>query len=144
MSKLKQTLLKHYPMVIGTMIILSIVLYYVIFNGSVQVFHYDMMEQGIRFVQHGYDLLRTPGITLWDWNFFMGANIFSHGFYFLFSPFWLIFAALPDKASIPYAFLFVNMLKHLLLFLFSCVYFKRIRQSNLSVQIGRASCRERV
>lgn len=136
MSKLKQTLLKHYPMVIGTMIILSIVLYYVIFNGSVQVFHYDMMEQGIRFVQHGYDLLRTPGITLWDWNFFMGANIFSHGFYFLFSPFWLIFAALPDKASIPYAFLFVNMLKHLLLFLFSCVYFKRIRQSNLSVLAG--------
>ncbi len=136
MSKIKQFLLKNWPMTLGTMIILSIVLYYVIFNGGVQVFHYDMMEQGIRFVQHGYDLIRTSGITFWDWNFFMGANIFSHGFYFLFSPFWLLFAALPDKGMIPYAFLYVNMLKHLLLFLFSCVYFKRIRQSNLSVLAG--------
>ena len=101
MSKVKQFLLKNWPMTLGTMIILSIVLYYVIFNGGVQVFHYDMIEQGIRFVQHGYDLLRTPGITFWDWNFYMGANIFSHGFYFLFSPFWLIFAALPSKDLVP-------------------------------------------
>ena len=136
MSKVKQFLLKNWPMTLGTMIILSIVLYYVIFNGGVQVFHYDMIEQGIRFVQHGYDLLRTPGITFWDWNFYMGANIFSHGFYFLFSPFWLIFAALPSKDLVPYAFLYVNLLKHLLLFLFSCVYFKRIRQSNISVLAG--------
>lgn len=136
MSKVKQFLLKNWPMTLGTMIILSIVLYYVIFNGGVQVFHYDMMEQGIRFVQHGYDLLRTSGITFWDWNFFMGANIFSHGFYFLFSPFWLIFAALPDKGMVPYAFLYVNMLKHLLLFIFSCLYFKRIRNTNVSVLAG--------
>ena len=136
MNKLKQLIVKNWPMTLGTMIILSILLYYVVFNGGVQVFHYDMIEQGIRFVLHGYDLIRTPGITLWDWNFFMGTSVFSHGFYFLFSPFWLIFAALPDKELIPFAFLYVNMLKHLLLFIFSCVYFKRIRKSNVSVLAG--------
>ena len=55
MNKLKQFFVNNWPMTLGTMIILSIVLYYAIFNEGVQVFHYDMMEQVIRFIMRGYD-----------------------------------------------------------------------------------------
>lgn len=105
-------------------------------NNGVQVFHYDMIEQGIRFIQHGYRLLREPGLTLWDWNHYMGASIFSHGFYFIFSPFWLLFAMLPDERLIPYVFLYVNILKQWLLFMFACLYFRKIRQSKTAVFAG--------
>lgn len=127
---------KYWPAILGVFILFTIVLYYVATNSGVQVFHYDMIEQGIRFIQHGYNLIREPGITLWDWNHFMGASIFSYGFYFLFSPFWLIFAALPDRISIPYIFLYVNILKHSLLFVFSCLYLNKIRTNKISIYAG--------
>lgn len=127
---------KYWPSFIGIFILFTVVIYYVVTNSGVQVFHYDMIEQGIHFIQHGYNLIREPGITLWDWNNFMGSSIFSHGFYFLFSPFWLIFAALPDRIYIPYIFLYVNILKHTLLFVFSCFYLSKIRKDNLSILAG--------
>lgn len=136
MSKIKQLLLKNWPMVLGTMIILSIVLYYVIFNRGVQVFHYDMMEQVIRFIMRGHELIRTPELEWWDWTHFMGSSIFSYGFYFLFSPFWLIFAALPDKGDIPYIFMYVNMLKLIILFGTTCLYLSKIRTSKLAIFAG--------
>lgn len=136
MSKLKQTLLKHYPMVIGTMIILSIVLYYVIFNGGVQVFHYDMMEQVIRFILRGHELIRTPELEWWDWTHFMGSSIFSYGFYFLFTPFWLLFAILPNKGDIPYIFMYVNMLKLIFLFGTTYLYLSKIRTSKIAIFAG--------
>ena len=136
MNKLKQFFVNNWPMTLGTMIILSIVLYYAIFNEGVQVFHYDMMEQVIRFIMRGYDLIRTPQLEWWDWTHFMGSSIFSYGFYFLFSPFWLIFAALPDKVYIPYVFMYVNMLKLLFLFGTTCLYLSKIRQSKLAIFAG--------
>lgn len=136
MSKLKQFILKHWPMTLGTMMILSIVLYYVIFNGGVQVFHYDMMEQVIRFILRGYELIRTPELEWWDWTHFMGSSIFSYGFYFLFTPFWLFFAILPDKGDIPYIFMYVNMLKLVFLFGTTYLYLSKIRTSKLAVFAG--------
>lgn len=135
-TKVIKFLNKYWPALIGIFILFTVVMYYVVTNSGVQVFHYDMIEQGIHFIQHGYNLIREPGITLWDWNNFMGSSIFSHGFYFLFSPFWLIFAALPDRIYIPYVFLYVNILKHTLLFVFSCVYLSKIRKDNISVFAG--------
>lgn len=135
-TKLLNLINKNWPAILGVLILFSIVIYYVVTNSGVQVFHYDMIEQGIRFIQHGYNLIREPGITLWDWNNFMGASIFSYGFYFLFSPFWLIFAALPDRISIPYIFLYVNILKHTLLFVFSCIYLSKIRTNKISIYAG--------
>lgn len=127
-----------WPLIIGFSIILSIVLYYVIFNQGVQVFHYDMMEQVIRFILRGYDLIRTPEIEWWDYTHFFGSSIFSYGFYFLFTPFWLLFAVLPDKADIPYVFMYVNMLKLGLLFLTSYIYLSKIRKSQVSIFLGSA------
>lgn len=135
-TKLLNMINKYWPAILGVFILFTIVIYYVVTNSGVQVFHYDMIEQGIRFIQHGYNLIREPGITLWDWNHFMGASIFSYGFYFLFSPFWLIFAALPDRISIPYIFLYVNILKHMLLFIFSCLYLSKIRTNKISIYAG--------
>lgn len=136
MSKVKQFLLKNWPMTLGTMIILSIVLYYVVFNGGVQVFHYDMMEQVIRFILRGYELIRTPELEWWDWTHFMGSSIFSYGFYFLFTPFWLFFAILSDKGDIPYIFMYVNMLKLVILFITTSFYLSKIRKNKISVYLG--------
>ena len=122
---------KYWPALLGIFIITTIVLYYVVTNSGVQVFHYDMMEQVIRFILRGYDLIRSPEIIWWDWNHFFGSSIFSYGFYFLFTPFWLIFAVLRDKSDIPYIFMYVNMLKLAFLFLTTTLYLSKIK-------IGRA------
>jgi uncharacterized membrane protein YfhO len=127
---------KYWPEWLGTLILGFVILIYLFTNNGVQVFHYDMIEQGIRFIQHGYRLLREPGLTLWDWNHYMGASIFSHGFYFIFSPFWLLFAILPDERLIPYVFLYVNILKQFLLFIFACLYFRKIRKSGVAIFAG--------
>lgn len=125
-----------WPILIGVIILISVVIYYVIFNGSVQVFDYDMTEQGVRFVLHGYRLIHRLEFPLWDWSHFLGANIFSHGFYFLFSPFWLLFNLLPEISSVPYAFLYINILKQILLFVTSYIYFSYIRKTKLSAFVG--------
>lgn len=127
---------KYWPAILGVFILFTIVLYYVATNSGVQVFHYDMMEQVIRFILRGYDLIRTPEIEWWDWNHFLGSSVFSYGFYFLFTPFWLFFAALKDKADIPYVFMFVNMLKLAILFITTCIYLSKIRKSKLAVYMG--------
>lgn len=132
MNKIRQ----HWPVWLGLSILISVIFYYAIFNGSVQVFDYDMIEQGVRFVLHGYRWIRDFNFPLWDWNHFMGASTFSHGFYFIFSPFWLLFNLLPKIDWVPYAFLYVNILKHVLLFVTSYIYFSEIRKSKLAVYAG--------
>lgn len=136
MSKISKFSEKYWPYLTGTMILLSIVLYYVIFNQSLQLFHYDMMEQVLRSLMRGYDLIRSPGIEFWDWTHFFGASVFTHFFYFLFSPFWLIYALLPSKESLPYGFLFVNILKHILLYVNSVIYLSNLRKSKVSIFAG--------
>lgn len=127
---------KYWPHIIAFNLILSLILFYVISNHSIQIFDYDMVEQGVRFVIRGYRWFNNFSYPLWDWNHFFGASIFVHGYYFLFTPFSLIFNILPNIDLIPYAFLYVNSLKLLLLFVTSYLYFSKIRKSMLSSFLG--------
>ena len=127
---------KIWPQLIAFNILISIILIYAITNNSVQIFDYDMVEQGARFVIRGYRWFQNFNYPLWDWNHFFGASIFVHGYYFLFTPFSLLFNFLPNIDWIPYAFLYVNILKLLFLFMTSFIYFSRIRKTMLSSFIG--------
>lgn len=126
----------YYPLFIGVIILISIVIWYALFNDSFQIFNYDMAEQGIRFILNGWEKVNSNRLSFWDWNLYTGASIFVHIHYFLMSPFWLLFLLLPEKDLILQAFLYVNMLKHILLFITSFLYFKSIRQSNLAIFAG--------
>lgn len=135
MNRVKGFLVKTWHYWVGTLILLSVIFYYAFYNQSIQLFHYDMMEQGIRFVQRAWDLYREPGFELWDWTHYFGGNIFVHQ-YMLYSPFWLILVFLPSKLMIPFAFLYVNMFKLIILYLLSVLYFGKIRQSKTASVIG--------
>lgn len=126
----------HWPELVGLSILLIVVLYYAIFNHSIQLFDYDMIEQNVHFLLRGYNLIHTPGVTWWDWNLFLGSSTFSYVYYFLFSPFWLTYALLPSKEWIPYAFIYISFLKYGLLFIFSSLYFRKIRSTNIAVFAG--------
>lgn len=125
-----------WPFVVITIILLTVIIFYSITNNSVQIFDYDMVEQGVRFVIHGYKWFNDFSYPLWDWNHFFGASIFTHGYYFLFTPFSLFFNILPSINAIPYAFLFVNTLKLFLIFVTSYLYFSKIRKTSLSSFVG--------
>lgn len=121
---------------LGTLVLLALILIYGVTNQFIQVFHYDMVEQYIRFIERGYDLIRSPGFEWWDFNHYLGSSIFAYGYYFLFSPFWLIFAILPSKEMIPQAMLFVNVFKLWVLFLTTTYYFTFITKDKLANFVG--------
>lgn len=127
---------KEWNVWLGTSILFTLLLVYVFSNRSIQVFHYDMIEQYVRFIERGYDLIRSPGVEWWDFNHFLGASIFSYGYYFLFSPFWLLFAMLPSKELIPSAMLWVNVFKLWILFLSSTYYASKLTSDRLARFIG--------
>ncbi len=133
---LKNHFTKHWPIYVTALVLITVISYYIFFNSSVQVFHYDMIEQVIRFIMRGYNLVREKGVTFWDWNHYFGASIFVYGYYFLFSPFWILLAILPKIEFIPYAFMFVNILKLFLLFFTSYLYFSKIRTNKIAIYAG--------
>lgn len=136
MKKLFSFANKHWPFTIVTLILIGLIIIYGITNNFIQIFHYDMVEQYVRFIERGYDLIRTPGFEWWDYNHFLGSSIFAYGYYFLFSPFWLIFASLPSKDMILRAMLFVNTLKLWVLFVTSYYYFNHISKDKLAQFAG--------
>lgn len=136
MKKLHKFIKNRWNIILGTLLLVGLVVYYGVSNHFIQIFHYDMIEQYVRFIQRGYDLIRTPGIEWWDFNHFLGSSVFAYGYYFLFSPFWLIFAVLPSKEMIPQAMLFVDVFKLWVLFLSSSYYVSKLTEDRLARFVG--------
>lgn len=132
MNKIISVLKSHWNLVLGTLILFLLVMAYGYTNKFIQVFHYDMIEQYVRFIERGYDLIRIFPFQWWDYNHFLGSSIFAYGYYFLFSPFWILYAILPSKELIPSAMLFVNVFKLWALFLSSSYYFNHITKDKLA------------
>lgn len=136
MKKLVLWIKNNWNICLGTIIFCLLLLAYGFTNHFIQIFHYDMIEQYVRFIERGYDLIRTVGIEWWDFSHYLGSSVFAYGYYFLFSPFWLIFAALPSKDMIPQAMLFVNVFKLWVLFLSSTYYFSFLTKDKLANFLG--------
>lgn len=133
---MKNHIVKHWPEYCGFSLILLIGFYFIFFNNSIFIYDYDMIEQYVHFYIRGYDSVYSSGFGLWDYSNLFGASIFSYVYYFLFSPFWLLYLLLPNRDLIPYAVLYLYLIKFSLLFFFTSLYLRKLNRSQLAVFVG--------
>lgn len=132
---MKLTLKRYYPFLLIIVVLLLTHLHTFITNEGMMVFFGDSYEQQLQYYLGGWERLHNLDFSLWDWSLGFGASYFSHVFYFATSPFFLI-TLFFDKAIIPNLFIYLNMLKLFLIFLFSYLWLSKLTKDKLSITIG--------
>lgn len=97
----------------------------IIKNNSIFVLYGDSIEQQYAFLLGFWQKAHDLDFSFFEWSNGLGANTFSYIFYNLLSPFNLIFLLFP-KEMIQYLILYVDILKMMVLAIFSCIWLEKI------------------
>lgn len=103
-------------------------------NNSVLIFNGDDYHQIYQFYLGAWQKIRDGNVSLYDFSIGFGANSFAM-VYYLFSPFFLILVFF-GKHFIQYSFLYLSILKIIILFSFSLLWSDKVFKHKSSVLLG--------
>ncbi len=106
----------------------------IVFNNSSLVFNGDDFHQIYQFYLGAINKIQTNNFQFYDFSIGFGANVFAMAYY-LFSPFFL-FTNFLNKNLVHQSFLYFNIIKIILLFIFTTKWAKEVFKHNTSVLIG--------
>ena len=93
-------------------------------HDGILIFEGDSYHQMYQFYLGGWERVHAGSLPLFDYSIGFGGCIMAM-FYYLFSPFFLL--AMPlSKSMVQYAFLYLNELKIVFIFIFTFIYAKRL------------------
>ena len=106
----------------------------IINNDSVLIFNGDHYHQIYQFYLGGWQKIKDGSFSFYDFSIGFGANNFAMAYY-LSSPFFLLITIL-SKYLIQYSFLYLDIIKIVLLFIFSLMWTDEVFKHKSSVLIG--------
>lgn len=108
---------------------------FVFSNKGILLFYGDSTEQMLQFYLGGWEKVHSGTLGLWDFSNALGASSFCEVYYYLTSPFFWICCLFP-KEWIFSSFLYLNVLKLFLAYLFAYQWLKNVIHKDFIAIVG--------